>query len=302
MRVCWFDDFRLGVAADNFIYDVSPVLDLLPPPVYPAAPGDALIAHLARIRPAIEKLLPSAPKLMRSAVKLRSPVGNPSKIIGTPVNYLKHVEEVAAQRHVFTEARKGSITDQGLFLKSASGLIGCDEPVRVRFPERRTDHEIELGVVIGRPCANVSESEALSYVAGYSIALDMVVRGSEDRSFRKSIDTYSVLGPWLVTAEEISDPDNLNLEISVNGVTKQRSNTRFMILSVARQIAWASAWYTLWPGDIIMTGTCEGVAQVLPGDTMHCTIDGIGSMDVAVAAAEPGAIHNQWERAGAPAH
>jgi 2-keto-4-pentenoate hydratase/2-oxohepta-3-ene-1,7-dioic acid hydratase in catechol pathway len=297
MRLCWFDEFRFGVVVGDDVCDVTPVLELLPPAVYPTPPGDPVIANLERLRPAIQEMLASAPRKPRSAVRLRCPVGNPGKIVATPVNYLKHVEEVAAQRHVFTDARKGTITDQGLFLKSVSGLIGCDEPVRVRFPERRTDHEIELGVVIGKPCANVSEADALNYVAGYAIALDMVVRGSEDRSFRKSIDTYSVLGPWLVTADEISNPDDLDFEILVNGVSKQRSSTKSMILSVSQQIAWASAWYTLWPGDIIMTGTCEGVSQVVPGDTMNCTINGIGSMNVAVSAAEPGVIRHQWQRA-----
>jgi len=82
--------------------------------------------------------------------------------------------------------------------------------VRLRFPGRRTDHEMELGVVIGRRASDIRKEEALDYVAGYSIALDMVVRGTQDRSFRKSIDTYAVLGPWLVTADEVPDPQNLD--------------------------------------------------------------------------------------------
>jgi 2-keto-4-pentenoate hydratase/2-oxohepta-3-ene-1,7-dioic acid hydratase in catechol pathway len=110
----------------------------------------------------------------------------------------------------------------------------------------------------------------------------MVVRGTEDRSFRKSVDTYSVLGPWMVTADEIEDPQNLSFSLAVNGEIKQQSNTNKMLMSIARQIAWGSTFYTLWPGDVIMTGTCEGVSRVQPGDTMHCVIEGIGEMDVAV--------------------
>jgi 2-keto-4-pentenoate hydratase/2-oxohepta-3-ene-1,7-dioic acid hydratase in catechol pathway len=155
----------------------------------------------------------------------------------------------------------------------------------VRFPTRRTDHEMELGVVIGKTASNVPVSQALSHVAGYAIALDMVVRGPEDRSMRKSIDSYAVLGPWLVTADEIAQPQDLAFRLSVNGELRQQSNTKFMIMDIARQIAWASSFYTLLPGDVVMTGTCEGVAQVLPGDLMHCEIDGIGAMDVAVRAA-----------------
>jgi 2-keto-4-pentenoate hydratase/2-oxohepta-3-ene-1,7-dioic acid hydratase in catechol pathway len=144
---------------------------------------------------------------------------------------------------------------------------------------------MELGVVIGRKGSNIPEASALNYVAGYAIALDMVVRGSEDRSFRKSIDTYAVLGPWLVTADEIPDPGHLDFSLSVNGEVRQKSNTQHMIMSIPRQIAWASTFYTLWPGDIIMTGTCEGVSRVVPGDVMHCEIAGIGAMDVRVSAA-----------------
>jgi len=111
------------------------------------------------------------------------------------------------------------------------------------------------------------------------------VRGTEDRSFRKSIDTYSVAGPWMATADEISDPANLNFSLSVNGEVRQKSNTKYMIMGLQRQISWASQWYALEPGDLIMTGTCEGVSRVMPGDVMHCEIEKIGAMDVKVSAA-----------------
>ena len=110
----------------------------------------------------------------------------------------------------------------------------------------------------------------------------MVVRGTQDRSFRKSIDTYAVLGPWLVTADEVPDPQNLDFFLAVNGEVKQKSNTSLMIMDLATQISWASTSYTLWPGDIIMSGTCSGVSQVKPGDVLHCEIDKIASCDVRI--------------------
>jgi 2-keto-4-pentenoate hydratase/2-oxohepta-3-ene-1,7-dioic acid hydratase in catechol pathway len=110
----------------------------------------------------------------------------------------------------------------------------------------------------------------------------MTVRGPEDRSFRKSVDTYSVLGPWMVTVDEIADPQRLALELSVNGTVRQSANTSEMILPIAEQIAWASRFYTLQPGDVIMTGTCEGVGPVVAGDRMHARIEAIGAMEVAV--------------------
>jgi 2-keto-4-pentenoate hydratase/2-oxohepta-3-ene-1,7-dioic acid hydratase in catechol pathway len=217
-----------------------------------------------------------------SEVKFLSPVAAPTKIIGTPTNYRDHIAEVGQQREVFGGRYSGSIEEQGLFLKANSALIGPGEGVRLRFPDRRTDHEMELGVVIGRQASDIRKEDALDYVAGYAIALDMVVRGTQDRSFRKSIDTYAVLGPWLTTADEVPDPQNLDFFLAVNGEVKQKSNTRLMILDLATQISWASTYYTLWPGDIIMSGTCSGVSRVKPGDVLHCEIDGVASCDVRV--------------------
>jgi 2,4-didehydro-3-deoxy-L-rhamnonate hydrolase len=283
MKIAWFNERRLGLVEDGRVYDVSKALARLPAERYPRGWGDPLIENLAAMRDAIGAARAGAASIAVEEARFASPVARPSKIIGTPVNYLKHAEEAAANREVFTGRYRGSIEEQGLFLKAASALVGPGDGVRVRFPDRRTDHEMELGVVIGRRAANIDEADALSHVAGYAIALDMVVRGPEDRSFRKSVDSYAVLGPWLVTADEIPDPANLDFSLAVNGTVRQQSNTQFMILSIARQIAWASTFYTLWPGDIIMTGTCEGVGQVRPGDTMHCSIAQIGEMDVTVS-------------------
>lgn len=282
MRICWFNDNRLGLVRDGRVYDVSAALKALPAPTYPAPKGDPLIAHLDRMRGEIERAANGAQSYAVGEVKFLSPVQSPTKVIGTPTNYAAHVAEAKEQVADFKSRYTGSIEEQGLFLKANSALVGPGEGVTVRFPERRTDHEMELGVVIGRKVSNIPESEALGCIAGYALALDMVVRGTEDRSFRKSIDSYSVLGPWLVTADEVKDPQNLAFSLAVNGEIKQQSNTSKMLMGIARQIAWASAFYTLWPGDIIMTGTCEGVSRVKPGDTMHCVIEGIGDMDVAV--------------------
>lgn len=283
MRLCWFDDNRLGVLEfDGSLRDVTAVLEHCTPPSAPRR-GDTLVAQLARMRPLIERTAALAPVLSREDVVLRAPVATPTKIVGTPANYLKHVEEAEAQKEIFTGRYSGAVREQGLFLKAVSALVGPDEGVSLRFPDRRTDHEMELGVIIGRTASRVSEEEALDYVAGYAVALDMVVRGPEDRSFRKSVDSYAVLGPAMVTCDEIDDPQNLDLSLSVNGELRQSSNTRHMILSIAEQISWASQFYTLWPGDIIMTGTCEGVGQVRPGDTMHCVVEQVGEMLVRVS-------------------
>jgi len=282
MRICWFNDNRLGLVEGDKVKDVSAALRVLPAPRYPAEHGDLLIAHLDAVRAEIAKVAGAAPAHDAKDVSFLSPVANPGKIIGVPVNYLKHVEEAEAQRDVFTHRYQGSIREQGLFLKATSALVGTSHGVKINHPDRRTDHEIELGVVIGRKVYGISEAEALSCVAGYSVALDMVLRGPEDRSYRKSPDTYAVLGPWLVTADEIADPGKLDLSLQVNGVTKQSSNTEHFIMDLPKQIAWAASVYTLYPGDIIMTGTCEGVSPVVPGDVMRCHVEKIATVDVKV--------------------
>ena len=283
MRICWFNDNRLGLVEGDRVYDASKALEKLPTPTYPFPPkGDPLIANLDKLKPAILAAAEGAASFPIGEVKFLSPVAAPTKIIGTPTNYRDHVAEADRQREVFGGRYSGSIDDQGLFLKANSALVGPGEGVRLRFPERRTDHEMELGVLIGRQASNIRKEEALDYVAGYSIALDMVVRGTQDRSFRKSIDTYAVLGPWLVTADEVPDPQNLDFFLAVNGEVKQKSNTSLMIMDLRTQISWASTYYTLWPGDIIMSGTCSGVSQVKPGDILHCEIDKIAGCDVRI--------------------
>lgn len=286
MKICWFNEHRLGVVADGLVYDVTDALKALPAPSYPQIVGDLVIANLPQLRAEIERLQPAAASHRIDEVRFLSPVAQPGKIIGVPVNYQAHVEEAQRDVAIFTNRYTGGVKEQGLFLKANSSLIGCSDAVKISMPERLTHHEIELGAVIGKKVSNVSKEEALSCIAGYSIALDMTVRGPEDRSLRKSVDTYSVLGPWLVTADEIADPQKLDLHLTVNGETRQITNSSQMIMFIAEQIEWASSFYTLYPGDVIMTGTCEGVGPVVPGDVMHATIEAIGDMRINVVAAE----------------
>ncbi len=291
MKICWYtqeqrEEAQLGAVVDGRVYDVSAALQALPPARYPALPGDLLLANLDLVRVAINQLLPGAASIPVERARFLSPVANPGKIIGVPVNYADHVAEANADQATFTDRYKGEVREQGLFLKAASSLVGPSEGVALRFRQRLSHHEMELGVVIGKTAAKVSVEEALDYVAGYAIALDMTVRGPEDRSLRKSVDSYAVLGPWLVTADAVGDAQKLDIRLAVNGEVRQQANTAEMIIGIAEQIAWASSYYTLYPGDIIMSGTCAGVGQVLPGDVMECEIAGIGAMRVDVRAAQ----------------
>jgi 2,4-didehydro-3-deoxy-L-rhamnonate hydrolase len=282
VRLCRFDDDHLGVVLGDEVADVSTVLTLLPTVRWPVPLGDLLIAQLDRLRPEIQKAAQTAPRVPLVRCHLNSPVANPTKIIAAPVNYRKHIDEAKADQQINVGNDVRTIDYYGLFLKANSSLVGASDGVTVRMRERRHDHEAELAVVIGRECRDVRREAALDCVAGYAVALDMTVRGSEDRSFRKSPDTYSVLGPWLITRDEVTDPGQLNLWLQVNGQDRQRTNTRNLIFDVPRLIEYASSFYTLFPGDIIMTGTPEGVGPVVPGDVIEAGIDGVGTMRVRV--------------------
>ena len=280
MKICRFDDNRIGVVRGVGVHDVSAILDRFEPLRYPFPLGDRLIERLDELRPEMESLADAAAPIDIAGVKFLSPVANPSKIIGVPVNYQAHRDETKTDPD-FDAARQrlsGGIEEQGLFLKANSALVGPSEGVAVRFPDLRTDHEAELGVIIGRQGSDIPTDEAFEHVAGYALAMDMVVRGGQDRSMRKSIDTYAVLGPWMVTRDQVPDPENLDFELRVNGEVRQQANTSQMIMKLAHQISWSSTFYTLLSGDIIMSGTPAGVSKVEPGDVIEFDFEGIGSM------------------------
>ena len=282
MRFCRFDDDRLGVVKNDQVHDVTAVLDALPPLKWPVPRGDHFFNHFDSLRPKMEAMAETVPSVPVASVKLLSPVANPGKIVAAPVNYQLHLDESRVDKQINFGTQVKTIDDYGVFLKAPSSLIGAGEEVVADWPDRRIDHEIELALVIGRKGFRVKEEDALAHVAGYMIGLDMTIRGTEDRSFRKSLDTFTVLGPHVVTADEIGDPGNLGFEITVNGEPRQKSNTSLLIWNVQKLIAYATKAYTLYPGDVIMTGTPEGVAPVAPGDTMHARIDRIGEMSVKV--------------------
>jgi len=287
MRICRFDKDRLGLVQGDEVLDVTRALDAIPAQRWPLAQGDPFILHFKRVLAAAKKLAPKAKRKPLSKVKLLSPVANPGKIIAAPINYNDHIAESIKDpgiAHGRTNIQKG-IGDWGLFLKAGSSLIGFGEEIRLRWPERRNDHEVELALVIGKRGNKIPRERALEHVCAYAIGLDMTVRGPELQCFRKSIDTYSVLGPWLVTADEIGDPNHLDLSITVNGEMRQSSNTKYLVYDVERLIEFGSSMYTLHPGDVIMTGTPAGVSPVKPGDALHAYVEGVGEADIRIAPA-----------------
>ena len=282
MRICRYDNNRLGIVNDGSIYDATSALDDLPDIRWPAPLGDQLIKNLDEMLPHLEQAASKSQPQPISNVKLLSPVANPSKIIAAPVNYEKHLAEARSDEEIHQNIQIKPIEKAGLFLKANSSLVGPGEGVALRFEDTRIDHEVELAIVIGKQADRIIKDDAMNYIAGYAIGLDMSVRGTQDRSFRKSADSYAVLGPWLVTKDEIPAPGELDLNIKINGETRQQSNTRHLIYDIPRLIEYASGYYTLYPGDIILTGTPEGVGPVQDGDVMLAEIENIGSMSINV--------------------
>lgn len=282
MRICRFNDNRLGLIEGDHVYDVTEATRILPAAKWPVPPADLLIEHLAAIVAEARVLIKGASKHTINSVRFLSPVANPSKVVAAPVNYLKHQAEANADGGQNFAPDVKTIDEYGLFLKANSSVVGVGEGVEIAFPERRTDHEIELVVVIGKGGRDITYDIALEHVAGYTLGLDMTLRGPEDRSLRKSLNTFSVVGPWLVSPEEVDDPNNLALHLEVNGEPRQSANTRDLIFNVQKLICYASAHYTLYPGDLLFTGTPQGVGSVKPGDVISCGIEKIGVAEVKV--------------------
>ena len=283
MKICRYDDNRLGLVQDDGIRDVTSVLEGLGTFKYPLPRHDVLIASLDSLKGKLADAAKNAKPVPVDKVKLLAPVANPGKIIAAPVNYTKHLQEALADKGIHHGNLINEIHKAGMFLKATSAVVGPGEGVKLVHTDRRNDHEVELAIVIGRKTKDATPEQAKAAIAGYCIGLDMTIRGPEERSFRKSPDSYCVLGPWLVTPDEVGNPGELQVSISVNGEPRQNAHTSDLILSVAQLIAWGSSFYSLHPGDVILTGTPQGVGPVKPGDTMHASIDRIGSMQVRVS-------------------
>lgn len=259
---------RLGVMDSEGIRDVTAVADEMPATRWPQPPGDQLITHLDRLRPQIEACAAQAQPIPRDQVRLLSPVANPGKFVCGVGNWTPN------------GAPLGML---GFLFKMTSAAAGEGDGVELRWLDRTTVHEAELAFVIGRECTNVSEAEALDYVAGYTCALDMTLQKEQEFfTFCKSFDTYGVLGPCLVTADEIPNPSDLSYSFSVNGEFVHGRSFGDLIASPAQLIAFASTLMTLYPGDVVFSGTSE-VGPVVPGDVMTIEIPRIGRMDVPVS-------------------
>ncbi|MGO1074963.1 fumarylacetoacetate hydrolase family protein [Inquilinus sp. CA228] len=289
---------RLGVVEDDLVVDVAMIggkagsdlpsaildfIDLGPPAL--AALKSALEVHRDR--------WPVGSAVPLVNVKLLAPIPRPRKnIFGIGLNYVEHVAESARTLDTSKDLPKQPV----IFSKPPTTVIGPGEAIEHNSRiTQQLDWEVELAVVMGRTARRVMEADALGFVFGYSVMIDISARDNRRAGqwiYSKGQDTYAPFGPCIVTADEIADPHDLDLWLTVNGETKQRSNTRHMLFKVPALIADISAAITLEPGDIIATGTPDGVGAgrapqewLWPGDVVEAGVDSIGTLRHPVVAA-----------------
>lgn len=269
MRFVRFDDDRLGLLVEDGIVDVTDRLGL--------SSGDPLSAYIggdADPETDLGDVTNLAPDYDRQEVRLGSPVARPGKVIAAPLNYEAHVAEM--------EGFEMDIKEAGYFLKAPSSVVGPDEGVVLPFSDRRCDYEVELAFVMGEDVKDVQSDSVWQHIFGYTILLDISVRGDQDRSNRKSYDSFTVIGPCIATPDEVGDPHDLDMELRLNGETRQAANTGEMIYNCGDIVQYASIGTTIEAGDVITTGTPSGVGALSDGDVIDAKIEAVGSMTVGV--------------------
>jgi 2-keto-4-pentenoate hydratase/2-oxohepta-3-ene-1,7-dioic acid hydratase in catechol pathway len=247
--------------------------------------GADLVELLGRGPTAIEALTTGAPRVPLTEVRLRAPIPRPPKFLAIGLNYADHIAESGMATPEFPV----------FFNKQTTCVTGPGDAIHVPRVSALVDYEGELGVVIGRRCRHVPAARAHEVIAGYTVVNDVTVRDWQFKSptmtIGKSFDTHGPTGPWVVTADEVPDPQDLRLRTWVNGELLQDASTKEMVFDCAQQIETLSTAFTLEPGDLIATGTPAGVGIVRkppvflqPGDTVRVEIEGIGVLENPVIA------------------
>jgi 2-keto-4-pentenoate hydratase/2-oxohepta-3-ene-1,7-dioic acid hydratase in catechol pathway len=279
MKIARFGEDRIGVVRGDLIVDVTDIAGAVSGE-WPPVAMCRTIAKFGALRAKMEAA--RKPALPLASVRLLTPVPWPNKIVAYPINYHEHGAEMSVSYRA---------NNQGFFLKPPSALSGpCDPIVLPVHAGRRIDHECELAVIIGKEGRDIPREQWRDYAFGYSCLIDAVIRGKEERVTRKGFDTFCPVGPWIVTADEIGDAvANLRGRLWVNGELKQDANTKDLILDIPGMIELASSVMTLYPGDIIATGTPAGVGPMRAGDKIKIEFEKIGAMTLAVVQGTSGA-------------
>ena len=284
MRLVTFRDGnsdRVGARAGDQIIDLSAADSSIPSDMR------SFLEAGETARSAAEAVIRSSGHGIASgSVKLLAPISDPGKLICIGLNYADHAEESGMDIP----------SEPIVFSKYASAIIGPGDTINLPPSSNEPDYEVELVVVVGKSGFNISEADAMSHVAGYTVGHDVSARDYQLQKpggqwmMGKTFDTFAPIGPDLVTADEVADPHDLGIRCILNGETVQNSNTRQLIFKIPQLIAYLSHVFTLSPGDLIFTGTPPGVGMarspqlwLKAGDTVVCEVDGIGRLENAVA-------------------
>lgn len=274
MRLGVFGDGRVAAVYGDESLDITEVLGLAVSG--PEGPLHQLVLSGIDTAALPQQPLPGQKRLRTADLDWVAPLPRPGKIIGAPANYHDHVQEMVGS---------STIMEWGCFLKANTSVIGPGGVIQLPYRDKRTDQEGELGVVIGRTARHVPVEHALDYVFGYTCVLDITVRATEDRSTRKSFDTFTPLGPELVTPDEFGDPAGHRIYAEVDGELLQEDDTAEMIFDVPTILAFVSDGVTLEPGDLILTGTPAGAGAfrtppryLQHGEVVTAGVEGIGEL------------------------
>jgi len=264
---------RVGAVVDNVVVDSLGEADI------PQTMLELLVAGQPALN-ALQQLIDSQQqRIALSDVKLMAPIPRPGKFLGVGLNYADHIAETALEKPEYPT----------FFTKQSTCVIAQGEAIHAPKVSEKLDYEVELAFVIGQRCRHVSLENAHKVIAGYTLVNDVSVRDWQFRSptwtLGKSFDTHGPMGPWIVTADEINDPHNLNLQTWIDDELRQSSNTQHMIFNCYEMIAYLTQAMTLEPGDVIATGTPSGVGVKMKprgymkaGQTVKIEIEHIGSL------------------------
>ena len=274
MKLVFFGDFKLGVVKDGAVVDVSDTVSSIPHQE-PNELINRLIADFPEHKQKLTAAVNERTGVPLAQVKLRSPLPKPFNIVAMAVNYMEDG----------TRAEPAPIN---AFHKSPNAVIGDGDTIVIPdVPASIFEHEAEMGLVIGKRASQVKAADAYDYIFGYLNFIDVSARGLQEggNTFyqMKSRETFAPMGPWLVTADEVPDPLNLQVNLWVNGELKQSYHTSDMAHKIPRVIEWASSMHTLEPGDIIALGTNHrGLSALMDGDAVEMEVDGLGRLHLKV--------------------
>lgn len=278
MKIVRFNEGRIGVTDGKVVVDVTRLCG--DADEWPPVAANRLIRNYEELRTELEARLRAGSDLRLADVELRTPIPWPNKLIAFPVNYHDHATEMSS---------RGLANVQGYFLKANSSLSGASDPIELPdLPGRPIHHECELAIVIGKEGRQIEAERAWEHVFGYACLVDVTVRGKEERVTRKSYDSFTPVGPWIVTIDEVPDASNLAMKLWVNDELRQSANTRDLIVSIPEMIAMSSSVSTLYPGDVIASGTPAGVGPIEDGDVVTIEIAEVGRMRLPVVRGKRG--------------